>query len=245
MTAAGTAIITGGSSGLGLACVQQFARLGFQVASCDLAQSNPEQSLPDNVSSFTVDVTQTESIQACLQTLVDQNWPTITVLINCAGISLGERVVGREGAMPLEHFTQVVNVNLVGTFNMCRLVAEVMSQQGQPGVIINTASIAAFEGQLGQAAYSASKGGIASMTLPMAREFKQFGIRVVTIAPGLMTTPMTANMTDNVRDTLLAHCQYPARFGEAEEFAKLAAHIVDNDYLNGCTLRLDGAVRLS
>lgn len=239
-----TAIITGGASGLGLACVQQLADRGYQVACCDRQAPSDPNTLPTRATYFPVDVTQTDSIVAMLQEIAD--WSPISILINCAGVSAAERVVGRDGAMPLDHFTDVVNTNLNGAFNMIRLVATEMTQQ-QPAtnrVIINTASIAAFEGQLGQAAYSASKGAIVSMTLPLAREFKQFGIRVVTIAPGLMQTPMMAELSEKVQANLQAHWQYPDRYGQPDEFASLAMQVIENEYLNGCVLRLDGAVRL-
>lgn len=252
-----TVIVTGAASGLGAASAEHFLAQGFHVASCDVTAHQPPtsagrqgQALRAQVQAFTVDVTQTASIEAMLGALQAGSWPPVRVLINCAGIAPGERVLGRDKTMPLEHFKKVLDINLTGTFDMVRLVAAQMAQQSPipstttRGVIINTASIAAFEGQIGQAAYSASKAGIVGLTLPLARELAQFGIRVVTIAPGLMATPMLAGMPEKIQTNLQSHWQCPHRYGNADEFARLAYHVCENEYLNGCTLRLDGAVRL-
>jgi NAD(P)-dependent dehydrogenase (short-subunit alcohol dehydrogenase family) len=174
---------------------------------------------------------------------------SINVAINCAGVLAGGRVLGREAPMPLDHFNQAIQVNLVGSFNVAKAAANLMQHNeadadGQRGVIINTASVAAFEGQIGQAAYSASKGGIVGMTLPMARELTRFGIRVMTIAPGVFLTPMVAGLPDDIKAALGASVPFPSRLGEPAEFARMAEHIIENTYLNGSTIRLDGAVRL-
>jgi NAD(P)-dependent dehydrogenase (short-subunit alcohol dehydrogenase family) len=174
----------------------------------------------------------------------------VRVLVNCAGIATGKRVVGRDGPLPLAEFERVIRVNLVGTFNMMRLAAAEMSAaeplaDGERGVIVSTASVAAFEGQIGQAAYSASKGGVAALTLPVARELAQHGIRVVAIAPGLFMTPMVAALPDEVKDGLAASIPFPHRLGRPEEYAALVAHIVDNSFLNGEVIRLDGALRMA
>jgi NAD(P)-dependent dehydrogenase (short-subunit alcohol dehydrogenase family) len=174
----------------------------------------------------------------------------VRVLVNCAGIADGRRVVGRDGPSPLADFERIIRVNLVGTFNMMRLAAAEMSAaeplaDGERGVIVSTASVAAFEGQIGQAAYSASKGGVAALTVPVARELAQHGIRVVAIAPGLFMTPMVAALPDEVRNGLAASIPFPRRLGRPEEYAALVAHIVDNPFLNGEVIRLDGALRMA
>ncbi len=171
--------------------------------------------------------------------------------INCAGIAIAERVLGREGPHPLDRFARVIGVNLIGTFNVIRLAAEAIARQepagesGERGVIVNTASVAAFDGQIGQAAYAASKGGVAAMTLPIARELARNGIRVVTIAPGIFDTPMLAGLPESARQSLGQQVPFPPRLGRPEEFAALARHIVENEMLNGETIRLDGAIRMA
>jgi NAD(P)-dependent dehydrogenase (short-subunit alcohol dehydrogenase family) len=198
-----------------------------------------------NGRAFECDVTSEESVKNILAQCDD-----IHVLINCAGVVHGARIVGKNGAMPLDDFSRVIQINLMGTFNMLRLCAEKMSTQkiineiGERGVIINTASIAAFEGQLGQIAYAASKGGVASMTLPAARELSKFGIRVMTIAPGVMQTPMMTSMTTEVQKQLSEDVPFPKKLGDPDNFGQLCAHIIENDYLNGSVIRLDGALRL-
>ncbi|MDO8361037.1 MAG: SDR family NAD(P)-dependent oxidoreductase, partial [Devosia sp.] len=166
------------------------------------------------------------------------------ILVNCAGIGGAGRVVGRDGPMPLEAFEKIIRVNLIGTFNVMRLAAAEMSEAGAGGVIVSTSSVAAFEGQIGQAAYAASKGGIAALTLPVARELARFGIRVLTIAPGLFKTPLLAELPQETQDALGAAIPYPARLGDPAEFAQLVIAMVENDYLNGETVRLDGALRM-
>lgn len=236
----GSAIVTGGSSGLGAATVKALKAKGMHVIIADLHPSAED--------TFSLcDVTNPEQVQDCIAQA--QTLGPLRVVVNCAGILDGMRICGKEGPYDLARFKKVIEVNLIGTFNVMRLCATAMSSQptlddGQGGVIINTASIAAFEGQIGQAAYAASKGGVASLTLPAARELSRFGVRVVTIAPGLFETPMMGELTENVVQNLQAHVQFPPRLGTGREFATMALSIIDNPMLNGCTLRLDGAVRL-
>lgn len=235
-------IVTGGASGLGEACIQALQASGASVLSWDRQK-------PQKPYQIQCDVTQEDSIhQALSQTIERIGIPN--VCIQCAGIAPAKRVVGKQGAMPLAEFEKVIQINLIGTFNVLRLVAEKMMTQPHQehqtkGVFIHTASVAAFEGQMGQAAYSASKGGIAAMTLPIAREFAQHQIRINTIAPGIMQTPMMANMPQEVQQELAASVPFPHRLGKPEEFAKLVLHIIENDYLNGTVIRLDGALRLA
>lgn len=237
------AVVTGGASGMGQACVEKLSSLGVKVAIWD------KQANTTKHPSFMCDVSSEESVKSALQeTLEAVGVPRIC--INCAGIAPAKRMVGKNGPMPLAEFKQVIDVNLIGTFNVMRLVTEAMltlpilNDDNERGVIINTASIAAFEGQIGQLAYSASKGGVAGMTLPAARELAQHGIRVNTIAPGLIATPMLVNMPEEVQESLVATTLFPKRLGKPQEFAKLVQHIIDNAYINGEILRLDGAVRL-
>ena len=198
---------------------------------------------------ITCDVTSEESVEKAMQETITQVG-TPRVCINCAGIAPAKRIVGKEGAMPLAAFRQVIDVNLIGTFNVLRVAAHAMSsldiesKSQERGVIINTASVAAFEGQIGQAAYSASKGGIVSMTLPAARELSRFAIRVNTIAPGLFATPMLLNMPQEVQDSLAATVTFPKRLGKPEEFASLVGHIIENGMINGAVVRLDGSLRM-
>lgn len=234
-------IVTGGASGLGQATITALKAQGAHVLSWD-------KQTPQNEYQIECDVTQEDSIkQALFQTIERIGIPN--VCIQCAGIAPAKRVVGKQGAMPLAEFEKVIQINLVGTFNVLRLVAEKMmelpSQENTTrGIFIHTASVAAFEGQMGQAAYSASKGGIVAMTLPIAREFAQHQIRINTIAPGIMQTPMMAGMPEEVQQQLAERVPFPHRLGKPEEFAKLVMHIVDNEYLNGEVIRLDGALRL-
>lgn len=244
------AIVTGGGSGMGAATARFLAKAGAKVAILDINQENAERVAKEMGGlAIACDVSNAESAQMALKKAVDQYGP-VRVCINCAGIAPAKRVVGREGPMPLEDFRKAIEINLIGTFNLLRLASAQMSlleplnEDGERGVIINTASVAAFEGQIGQAAYSASKGGIVSMTLPIARELGQFGIRVVTIAPGIMATPMMQAMSQQVQESLSAQIPFPKRLGKAEEFAKLVLHIIDNSMLNGCVIRLDGAIRM-
>ena len=238
-------IITGAGSGLGLSCAKHFHELGLQVVAWDRHFSDENQPW----TKIHCDVTnEQETIAALEATVNDLGIPRI--LINCAGIAPAKKIVGREEIMPLSHFSEVIAVNLIGTFNVMRLVAGAMSKlvlepdEEECGVIINTASIAAYEGQIGQTAYSASKGGIVSLTLPAARELAALKIRVNTIAPGLMATPLLLGMPEEVQQSLSSTVTFPKRFGLAKEFAGLAEHIVSNNFINGEVIRLDGALRM-
>lgn len=241
-------VITGGASGMGLACTDFFLARGGHVVvwdkNIDALKSRPE------ILAITCDVSTETSVEAALQdTLKHKGSPRIC--INCAGIATGKRMVGKEGPQPLADFQQVIAINLIGTFNVMRLVAATMipldldKESQERGVFINTASIAAYEGQVGQMAYSASKGGVVAMTLPAAREMAQFAIRVNTIAPGLVATPMLLGMPEDVQNSLVATTLFPKRLGQPEEFAALTGHIVENSMINGETIRLDGGVRLT
>ncbi|NVK41007.1 MAG: 3-hydroxyacyl-CoA dehydrogenase [Oceanospirillaceae bacterium] len=244
-------IVTGGASGLGLVTCRQLAAQGAKVAAFDLNE-DAGAALADELGQqalfVRVDVTDAASVEAAMTQVVER-FGTVHVCINCAGIAPAGKTVGRNGALALEKFAQTININLIGTFNVLRLAAEQMAKNepdtgGERGVIINTASVAAFDGQMGQAAYSASKAGIAGMTLPIARDLANLGIRVMTIAPGIFDTPMMKGMPDEVRDPLIQMVQHPKRFGDPEEYASLAAHIIGNRYLNGEVIRLDGAIRM-
>lgn len=247
------AIVTGGVSGLGLAVARRFAAGGARLALFDVneeAAATVIAELGDSTARFfRTDVTDEAAVAASVATAEQFLGGTIDVLVNCAGILGAGRVLGRDGAMPLDRFKATVMVNLVGSFNVSKAVAERMQHNqanadGERGVIVNTASVAAFEGQIGQAAYSASKGGVVGMTLPMAREFTRFGIRVNTIAPGVFHTPMVDTMPEEVQQALGDSVPFPKRLGRPEEFADLCVHLVENAYFNGATLRLDGAIRL-
>lgn len=237
------AIITGGASGMGLACADKFSALGIKVAIWDKQVSESK------YSSFMCDVSSEESVEKALQeTIAKVGVPRIC--INCAGIAPAKRMVGKNGPMPLADFKKVIDINLIGTFNVMRVVAAsmmslpAMNDDEERGVIINTASVAAYEGQIGQMAYSASKGGIVSMTLPAARELAQHGIRVNTIAPGIIATPLLLNMPQEVQDSLKATSIFPKRLGFPNEFAALVVHIIENPFINGEVIRLDGALRM-
>jgi NAD(P)-dependent dehydrogenase (short-subunit alcohol dehydrogenase family) len=244
--------VTGGGSGLGAACVRHFASRGGKVLIADVQEEAGKAlaaELGSHVRFARTDVTDEASVQNAL-TSAQQAFGGVHVVINCAGIIGVGRVVGKEGPYDLASFSRTIQVNLIGTFNVIRLAAAIMSSaapnaEGERGVMINTASVAAYEGQIGQAAYSASKGGVVSMTLPIARELARFGIRVVTIAPGVFETAMMAGMTPDMQKALSAAVPFPPRLGRAGEYADLAHHIVENVMLNGTTIRLDGALRLS
>ena len=246
------AVITGGVSGLGLAVAQRLVAGGGRVALFDVNIDKGETAVAelgaDSARFFRVDVTSESGVSEAVAAAVE--WlGGLNVAVNCAGILGAGRVLGREGPMPLARFRDTVMVNLVGSFNVARIAAEHMAggtpgADGERGVIINTASIAAFEGQIGQAAYAASKGGVAGMTLPMAREFARIGVRVMTIAPGVFHTPMVDIMPAPMRQALGETIPFPKRLGQSQEFAELAAHIIENRYFNGSVIRLDGAVRL-
>jgi NAD(P)-dependent dehydrogenase (short-subunit alcohol dehydrogenase family) len=243
------AIVTGGGSGLGRATAEALAAKGAHVAIFDLNPAAAEEAATAvNGLALTGDVTDEASAGPAIAKAVAAQGPT-RVLVNCAGIGVAKRVVGRDGPHPLADFEKVIRVNLIGTFNMIRLVAARMSTleptDGERGVIVSTASVAAFDGQIGQAAYSASKGGVAAMTLPVAREFAQFAIRVNTIAPGVFLTPMMAGLPQAAQDSLGASVPFPARLGQPAEYAALAVHLVENGYINGETIRIDGALRMA
>ena len=243
------AIVTGGGSGLGEATAERLAKAGAKVAIIDMNAAAAAQ-VAARIGGLALpgDVTDEATMIAALEQAQAVHGPC-RALVNCAGIGVAKRVVGRDGPMPLAEFTRVIHVNLIGTFNMMRLAGAQMSksealEDGERGVIISTASVAAFEGQIGQAAYAASKGGITALTLPVAREFAAFGIRVLTIAPGLFLTPLLNALPEEAQKSLGDSIPYPRRLGAPEEFASLVAHMVENRFLNGEVVRLDGALRL-
>lgn len=245
-------LVTGAASGLGAASARQLIAAGSKVVLADMNQEAGTAlaaELGANAVFVATDVTDEASAQAAVNTAVSQ-FGALHGLVNCAGIAPGEKVLGKEGPHRLASFSKCIQVNLIGSFNMLRLAAEAMAKnepnaQGERGLIINTASVAAFEGQLGQAAYSASKGGIVAMTLPVARELARHGIRVMVIAPGIMETPMLLGMAQEVQDALGKMVPFPSRLGKPAEYAKLVQHIAENSYLNGEVIRLDGAIRLA
>ena len=246
------AIITGGASGLGEATVRRFAGQGVKVSIFDMNEERGKavaEELGDAVIFNKVDVTDEESVQSAIDATVAA-FGAVHICCNYAGLGNAIKTVGKDGPFPLDAFKFVINVNLIGTFNVLRLAAEVMSKQepvtadGGRGVIINTASVAAYEGQMGQAAYSASKGGVVGMTLPIARDLASVGIRVNTIVPGLIRTPLFEGAPENVVQALSATVLYPKRLGEPGEIAHLAQYIVENDYTNGECIRMDGGIRM-
>ena len=244
------AIVTGGASGLGAATARKLAAQGARVAICDLNAKLAE-AVAAEIGGVAVvcDVSDAASAEAAVAQAAKAHGPA-RVLVNCAGIGVAKRVIGREGPMALSEFEKVIKINLIGSFNMLRLATAEMTKleplsTGERGVVVCTASVAAYDGQIGQAAYSASKGGIVGMTLPIARELAQFGIRVMTIAPGLFLTPLLANLPQEAQDSLAAAIPFPRRLGDADEFASLALHIVDNPYLNGEVIRLDASLRMA
>ncbi len=244
-----SALVTGGASGLGSQVCREFARQGARVTVIDVNGALAEAVARDiGGVAACCDVTQSAEIEAAIAIGRKAHGPA-RILVNCAGIGGAKRLVGKNGPMPLEDFTRIINVNLVGTFNVMRLAASDMLSadpldDGERGVMINTTSVAAYDGQVGQAAYAASKGGIAALTLPMARDLAQFGVRVVAIAPGLFLTPLLAELPAEVQESLATSIPFPKRLGNPAEFASLAAHIVTNLSLNGEVIRLDGALRL-
>jgi NAD(P)-dependent dehydrogenase (short-subunit alcohol dehydrogenase family) len=245
-------LVTGGSSGLGAACVRTLAGASGKVVIADLNKAAGEglaAELGARVRFVSTDVADEASVQNAVTTAV-QGLGGLHGAINCAGIGIAEKVLAKAAPHPLAAFAKVVNVNLIGTFNVIRLAAAVMSQgsptaAGERGVIVNTASVAAFDGQIGQAAYSASKGGVVSMTLPIARELARFGIRVMTIAPGIFDTPMLAGLPEPARQSLGQQVPFPSRLGRPDEYAALVRHIIENEMLNGEVIRLDGALRMA
>ncbi|MER9076446.1 3-hydroxyacyl-CoA dehydrogenase [Mesorhizobium sp. M0904] len=244
------AIVTGGGSGLGEATARALAVRGARVAVLDLGIDRAAKVAAD-IGGIAVqcDVSNAESGAAAVAG-VGETLGEPRILVNCAGIAIGLKTIGKDGAHPLDQYRKVIEVNLIGTFNMIRLVADRTArpeplQGGERGVIVNTASVAAYDGQIGQAAYSASKAGVVGMTLPVARDLARFGIRVCTIAPGIFRTPMMAGMPQEVQDSLGAAVPFPSRLGEPSEYAALVLHIVENQMLNGETIRLDGAIRMA
>lgn len=243
------AVVTGGASGLGEATARAFAAAGAKVAIADLNRERGEKVASEIGGKFySVDVASAESAEAFFAQLA-QDMGTPRVLVNCAGIGVAKRMVGRDGPVPLAEFSRVININLIGSFNMMRLAAAAMTKADpigeERGVIISTASVAGLEGQIGQTAYSASKGGIIALTLPAARELAQFGVRVNAIAPGLFLTPLLAELPQEAQDSLAASIPNPPRLGAPQEFAALAMHMIENGYLNGELVRLDGALRMA
>jgi NAD(P)-dependent dehydrogenase (short-subunit alcohol dehydrogenase family) len=244
--------VTGGASGLGAACARRFAGAGARVVIADINAALGEDltaSLGSSARFIQTDVTDETSVQAAVDLAV-RELGGLHGAINCAGIGIAERTLGRTGPHPLDRFVRVVTVNLIGTFNVIRLAAAAMAASqpnatGERGVIVNTASVAAFDGQIGQAAYSASKGGIVGMTLPIARDLARDGIRVVTIAPGIFDTPLLGGLPEAARASLGQQVPFPSRLGRPDEYAALAQHIVENEMLNGEVIRLDGAIRMA
>jgi len=245
------AVVTGGASGLGLATTERLHGAGASVVVLDLPRSDGKavaERLGDRVGFSPGDVTNEDDVRQALDRTADLPG-TLRILVNCAGIGPAGRVIGKRGVLPLDDFRRVIDVNLVGTFNVLRLTAERMlatEPDGEErGVIVNTASVAAFDGQIGQAAYSASKGGIVGMTLPIARDLAQHLIRVVTIAPGTFETPLLASLPEAARESLGQQVPHPSRLGRPPEYASLVQHIIENAMLNGETIRLDGAIRMA
>jgi NAD(P)-dependent dehydrogenase (short-subunit alcohol dehydrogenase family) len=241
-----TAIVTGGASGLGAATAQMIQDAGGRVVIVDL---NEPSNLGSEARYARTDVSDAAQVEAAIQIAVEA-FGGVHFAVNCAGIGDPQKILGKDGPASLERFSRVIKVNLIGTFNVARLAAAAMARNqpddnGERGVIINTASVAAFDGQVGQASYAASKGGIVGMTLPLARDLAQTGIRVMTIAPGLFNTPMLAALPDNVRASLGAMVPFPSRLGNPSEYAQLARAIIENPMLNGEVIRLDGAIRMA
>lgn len=243
------ALVTGGASGLGNATARRLAEAGASVFALDLAAGIESAPAIDGVTYVATDVTDESAVRVAVATAVDSGKP-LRIAVNCAGIGTSMRILGKAGVHDFATFDRIIRINLIGTFTVMALAAEAMAattadDNGQRGVIINTASVAAFEGQVGQAAYSASKGGIVSLTLTAARDLAQYGIRVCTIAPGIMDTPMLATVSDEFRAALSASVPFPHRLGRPDEYAQLAQFIVEHDYLNGETIRMDGALRMA
>jgi NAD(P)-dependent dehydrogenase (short-subunit alcohol dehydrogenase family) len=244
-------LVTGGASGLGAACIRLLTQAGAKAIIADLNSETGNalaKELGDSAFFVQTNVTDEEAVQTAVQTAVEK-FGNLSVAINCAGIGTAEKVLGKNGPASLASFNKVIQVNLIGTFNTIRLASAAMvnnspTEDGERGVIINTASIAAFDGQIGQAAYSASKGGIVGMTLPIARELARYGIRVMTIAPGLFDTPILVGLPEQARISLGQQVPFPPRLGHPSEYAALAKHIIENAMLNGEVIRLDGGIRM-
>lgn len=246
-----TVLVTGGSSGLGAACASEFSSAGANVVIADIGEHGAQvaQEIGARARFVKTDVTDESQVIAAIA-LAMRDFGGLHGAINCAGIATAERAVGKGGPQPLAHFSRVIGVNLIGTFNVTRLVAAEMMKRAveggeDRGVIVCTASVAAYDGQIGQAAYSASKGGVVGLTLPLAREFAQSQIRVCSIAPGIFDTPMLAGLPEAARESLGKQTPFPARLGRPAEYASLARHIFENQMLNGEVIRLDGAIRLA
>jgi NAD(P)-dependent dehydrogenase (short-subunit alcohol dehydrogenase family) len=247
-----TALVSGGSSGLGGACVRLLVSAGANVVIADLNQDLGDKlaaELGSHVRFVKTDVTDENSVKNTIAAALTA-FGRLHIAVQCAGIAVAERLLGKNGPHSLASFSKVIGVNLIGTFNVVRLVAEAMTRNepnaaGERGVIVNTASIAAFEGQIGQVAYAASKGGVAAMTLPLARELARSGIRVMTMAPGIFDTPLLAGLPEPARVSLGQQVPFPSRLGRPEEFAALVRHIIENEMLNGEVIRLDGALRMA
>ena len=243
-------LVTGGGSGLGAATARMAIDNGAKVVIADVQDgSKYAAELGANARYIKTDVTSEADGKAAVEFAVKE-FGALNVLVNCAGIAIGEKTIGKTGPHALASFTRVIMINLIGTFNMIRLAAETMAKgqpnaSGERGVIVNTASVAAYDGQIGQAAYAASKGGVVGMTLPIARDLSRDGIRVMTIAPGIFETPMLLGMPKEIQDALGKMVPFPSRLGRAPEYAALARHIVENEMLNGETIRLDGAIRMA
>jgi NAD(P)-dependent dehydrogenase (short-subunit alcohol dehydrogenase family) len=245
-------IVTGGGSGLGAAVARSLVADGAQVVIADIDRAAGQAiaaELGDNLRFAPTDVTSEADGKAAVQLALD-SFGHLHGLVNCAGVAPGEKVLGRDGPHRLESFARAVSINLIGTFNMIRLAAdaivkEMPGEDGERGVIVNTASIAAYDGQIGQAAYAASKGGVVALTLPVARELARYGVRVVTIAPGIFETPMMVGMPQDVQDSLGKSVPFPSRLGRPPEYASLVRHICENTMLNGEVIRLDGALRMA
>ncbi len=243
------AIVTGGASGLGAATANELASRGCQVFALDLAPSIEQAPRIDGITYVECDVTSPDSVAAAVQQACDAGVP-LRVVVNCAGIGTAARILSKKGHHDLDLYAKVVQINLIGSFNVLTLAAEQIAktepeQDGQRGVILNTASVAAYEGQVGQVAYSSSKGGIVGMNLPAARDLAQYGIRVNTIAPGIIETPMLAGVEEKFREALAEGVPFPQRLGRPTEFAQLALMLIEHDYINGEVVRLDGALRMA
>jgi NAD(P)-dependent dehydrogenase (short-subunit alcohol dehydrogenase family) len=244
------AIVSGGGSGLGRATAQMLAAARVKVAILDINETAAGEAARETGGlAISADVADAKSVEAAFATARERHGPA-RIAVNCAGVGTAGRIVGREGPLPLDAFRRVIEVNLVGSFNIMRLAAAEMSAldplaDGERGIIVSTASVAAYEGQIGQAAYSASKGGIVALTLPAARELARYGVRVVAIAPGIFATPMLQGLPQNVRDSLAASIPFPSRLGRPEEYAALVLHLCRNTMINGAVIRLDGALRMA
>lgn len=245
-----SALVTGGGSGMGAATARHLAKLGAKVTVLDVNKAAVEAVAAEiGGLGLTCDVSSAASAEEAVAKAAEAHGPA-RILVNCAGVAPAKRIVGRDGPMALDDFRRVIDINLIGTFNLLRLAADGMAKlepldSGERGVIVNTASVAAYEGQVGQAAYAASKGGVVALTICAARDLARHGVRVMTIAPGLIGTPMLLNMPQEVQDSLAATVPFPKRFGQPEEYARLVQHILENEMLNGDVIRLDGAIRMA